>query len=95
MTTNAEQAFCFGKWRPYLELFLGATGGQKFHWGRGPPGPLGTAPVKGVKTPNNSMIYAPVCEEIQGIRLQPGVISVEKNETRGGGSSGSRSSPTF
>ena len=31
----------FGKWRPYVELFLGATGGgQKFHGGPQPPSPL-------------------------------------------------------
>ena len=35
----------FGKWRPYLELFGGHRGGQKFQWGHGPlPPPHRTAP---------------------------------------------------
>jgi len=46
MTTNAEQAFCFGKWRPYLELFWGPQGGAEISLGGPrPPDPLGTAPA--------------------------------------------------
>jgi len=36
MTTNAEQAFCFVKWRPYLELFGGHKGAEISLGGRGP-----------------------------------------------------------
>jgi len=34
----------FDKWRPYLELFWGATGGAEISLGAAAPSPLGTAP---------------------------------------------------
>ena len=47
----------FGKWRPYLELFLeGGRWGQKFHWGPRPPASPWNRPCKEhINAPNSEV----------------------------------------